>query len=59
MKPKAANRWTEEEGRRLVEEYRRRTEREAGARIKAILQHFPGRTVKAVATKLREQYPDV
>ncbi|XP_044750445.1 uncharacterized protein LOC123310835 [Coccinella septempunctata] len=51
--------WTEEEETRLVQKYSMRTENQSGARIKAILSLFPNRTEKAIATKLREKYPDI
>lgn len=51
--------WTEDEERRLAQCYQERNEPQSGARIKAIMDSFPGRTAKAMATKLREKYPQV
>ncbi|XP_050295823.1 uncharacterized protein LOC126735768 [Anthonomus grandis grandis] len=53
------NKWNAEEEKRLVRMYKQRLEPQSGARIKAIMQSLPGRTLKAIATKLREKYPNV
>lgn len=52
------NKWTQEELQRLVNEYTTRDETQIGERLKAIKHMFPGRSEKAMATKLRETNPN-
>lgn len=56
---KQGNIWTKTEERRLIREYMNRTEAQVTKRTKAILNLFPGGTEKAIATKLREKYPEI
>ncbi|XP_045470568.1 uncharacterized protein LOC123677883 [Harmonia axyridis] len=56
---KQSSSWTSDEERRLVENYINRNEKQVTKRIRAILNAFPGRTEKALATKLRDKYPEI
>lgn len=53
-----SSKWTQAELEQLVRAYKNRPEALPTARIRAILDNFPGRSLKAVAAKLRESYPD-
>lgn len=53
-----SSKWTQAELEQLVRAYKNRPEAHPTARIRAILDNFPGRSLKAVAAKLRESYPD-
>lgn len=57
-RPKTAK-WSEEEKHRLARAYKQRPEKLSTARIRAILEDFPGRSQKAIATKLREKFPAI
>ncbi|XP_044750655.1 uncharacterized protein LOC123310990 [Coccinella septempunctata] len=54
-----SSRWSQEETDRLIRAYVSRTETQVTKRVQAILNDFPGRTLKGIATKLRDQYPDI
>ncbi|XP_044750658.1 uncharacterized protein LOC123310992 [Coccinella septempunctata] len=57
--PNRTNKWTSEEINRLISEYAARPEAQISARIDRIVDLFPGRTKKAIATKLRENHPEI
>ncbi|CAH0555597.1 unnamed protein product [Brassicogethes aeneus] len=54
-----ASRWCNEEVERLVEAYTSREETQVTARLKAIQHMFPGRSVKALASKLKTEHPNI
>lgn len=51
--------WTKDEMERLIKEYSETKEQQIGSRIRSIIHLFPGRTEKAIATKLRETCPEI
>ncbi|CAG9769652.1 unnamed protein product [Ceutorhynchus assimilis] len=57
--PTGSKLWSEEEELTLVSLYKQQAGSQSGAKIKAILNNFLGRTTKVIATKLRGKYPNI
>lgn len=56
---KTTTKWTAAEEKNLLKEFLKRKETQVTKRIKAIANQFPERSEKALATKLRENHPDI